>query len=457
MDRNCYICIMKKGNILVVDDKKEIRQAVGLLLGQYFAKVVEVANPDDIEKNIEDIDVVLLDMNFRAKVTNGNEGLYHLDRIKAKHPDIQVVVFTAYAEIDLAVEAIRRGAVDFVVKPWDNAKLVASIQNAYNLRRSQRDIRHIKELKNELTASSDMYWGTSDAMSILRKTVGKVSGTDANILITGENGTGKEVLAREIHNLSLRRNELMVTVDLGAVPESLFESELFGHTKGAFTDAHEDRAGKFEVASDGTIFLDEIGNLPYKLQAKLLSALQTGSITRIGSVKPIDINARIICATNRDIEAMVAEGTFREDLMYRINTIHLHIPPLRERKEDIMPLAEIFLREYARKYARSIDGFSADAVKAMMGYEWYGNIRELRHTVEKAVIMTDGGKIAAADLLLRKSVAKVPKESATTLEEIEASAIRRAINELDGNMSAVASRLGITRQTLYNKIKKYGL
>lgn len=452
---------MPEGTILIVDDNKRILSAVEILLVQHFSSVIAISTPNGIESALRQspVDVVLLDMNFTAGVNTGNEGLFWLEQIKQRNPDIQVVVFTAYADIALAVEAIKRGATDFVVKPWDNDKLVATLLGAYSIRKSKRDVKHLKEIRQELIRNSPMYWGTSPAMQLLQSTVRKVATTDANILITGENGTGKEVLAREIHSLSGRRNELMVSVDIGAIAETLFESELFGHVKGAFTDAIADRAGKFEVATGGTLMLDEIGNLPLHLQAKLLTAIQSGSVVRVGSNTAIPVNIRLICATNRNLEQMVADGTFREDLLYRINTIHLEIPPLRQRTEDIIPLAEMFLRVYAARYNKHIEGFESKARKDLVAYPWLGNIRELQHTVEKAVIMSDKSIISADALLLRPTspVRTKVADKIMTIEEMEKTMIEQAIERNSGNMSAVAQQMGITRQTLYNKIKKYNL
>ncbi|MEG1554658.1 MAG: sigma-54 dependent transcriptional regulator [Rikenellaceae bacterium] len=448
----------KEGTILVVDDNKGILSALNLLLGRYFKKVITISNPNLIDISIREnnIDVVLLDMNFSAQVNTGNEGIYWLDHIKKANSDIAVVVFTAYADIDLAVEAIKKGATDFVVKPWDNDKLVASLVNAYTLRKSKCDLKHIKEIRQELIDDSHMYWGTSRIMKQLYKTIQKVASTNANILITGENGTGKEMLAKEIHNLSLRRGELMVSVDMGAIAETLFESELFGHVKGAFTDAFADRAGKFEVAHRGTLFLDEIGNLPLHLQAKLLTVLQNNKITRVGSNDNKNIDIRLICATNRNIDEMASQGSFREDLLYRINTIHVNIPPLRERPEDIMPFADMFLKEYAAKYNKKISSFDEDARSEMICYQWYGNIRELQHTIEKAVIMCESSFITCDSLLLKPSTAKQQAtDTLSTLEEMEIKMITEAMEHNGGNMSAVAEQLGVTRQTLYNKIKRY--
>lgn len=467
-----------KGTILVVDDNKGILSALEMLLGRYFAKVITINTPNRINESLRcnDVDIVLLDMNFSAKINTGNEGLYWLGQIKEKNPDIQVIVFTAYAEIDLAVEAIKRGATDFVVKPWENDKLIAILNNAYNLKKSKGEIRVLKELKNELVQESKMYWGTSRAMLELNEMVMKVAPTDANILITGENGTGKEMLAKEIHNFSQRRGELMVSVDIGSITETLFESELFGHVKGSFTDAKNDRAGKFEVAKEGTLFLDEIGNIPLHLQSKLLTAIQNKRIVRVGSNSPIDTNVRLICATNRDLRQMVAEEKFREDLFYRINTIHITIPPLRRRKEDIIPLAELFLKGYSNKYNKKILGLSKEAKELMLSYKWPGNIRELQHTIEKAVILEDKKEITGKKLFLTpisnssecqgnvtqnetavEGEADSQKNEEYTLEEMEKRMIISSINENDGNMTLVSQKLGITRQTLYNKIKKFGI
>ncbi len=448
----------KEGTILVVDDNKSILSALELLLKSYFDKVVMTFTPNQIDSALREDrpDVVLLDMNFSAGINTGNEGLFWLRRIKEQHPEVEVVLFTAYADIDLAVRGIKEGAFDFVSKPWDNDKLLATLRNAYNLRRSRRDVKHLKEIKRELLNEPGLYWGTSGAMKRLRDTVEKVADTDAYVLITGENGTGKEMLAREIHKRSARRGELMVTVDVGALPESLFESELFGHVKGAFTDAKTDRAGKFEVANHGTLFLDEIANIPLHLQAKLLTAIQSGQITRVGSNTPVPVDIRLISATNRNVVDMAAQGTFREDLLYRINTIHLDIPPLRQRMEDIVPLAEMFLAKYAAKYNKPASSFSREVKKLLTAYSWPGNIRELQHTVEKAVILS-GGRVIDTDILLLDTRRRAIGDPGSTLKEIEREVIRETIERHGGNLSAVAQQLAITRQALYNKIKRFDL
>lgn len=459
----------KQGTILVVDDNKGILAAVQMLLGTCFEKVITLATPNRIKSTLHDekIDIVLLDMNFSAGINNGNEGLFWLSEIKKEHPALPVVLFTAYADIELAVRGIKEGAADFVVKPWENAKLLGTLQKAYT--QAQTAAGHGKTKPNGKTDSSlpgdtnpelggGMFWGESQAMKQLRAMIEKVAKTDANILITGENGTGKEMLAREIHNLSTRKTEPLVPVDMGAITETLFESELFGHVKGAFTDARADRPGKFEAATGGTLFLDEIGNLSYHLQAKLLTALQRRSIVRVGSNKPIPINIRLISATNRDLQEMVRKEQFREDLLYRINTIHVEIPSLRDRAEDILPLSEIFIRKYAGIYGKPAMHLSAESADKLKAQPWYGNIRELEHTIEKAVIISEGNKLEGNDFDFSHQAEPAKRErEVTTLEEMEYTMIKNAMNKYNGNLSLVASQLGISRQTLYNKIKRYEL
>lgn len=455
-----------EGTIVVVDDNRSMLTAVEILLGGIFEKIVTLSSPNRLLSTLRETkaDVLLLDMNFSSGINSGNEGLYWLSEVKKADPTIEVVLFTAYADIDLAVKAMQRGATDFVVKPWNNAKLVATLQAALALRKSRSEAKQLGDIKRSFTAEgtseSSMFWGTSPAMRRLRAIVEKVADTDANILITGENGTGKEMLARELHRLSNRKEELIVTVDLGAIPETLFESELFGHVKGAFTDARADRAGKFEAASNGSLFLDELGNLPYHQQAKLLTAIQSRSIVRVGSNVPISVNIRLISATNRDLDQMVAAGEFREDLLYRINTIHIEIPPLAQRDEDVVPLAGIFLKRYAAKYNKPCAGFDDSALEKLADHNWPGNIRELQHTVEKAVIMADGELISADELLISRREGMHGRAQAvapSTLEEMERSMIANTLARHGGNLSAVAAQLGVTRQTLYNKIKKYNL
>ena len=444
----------KTKTILIIDDNRGVLSALKLLLKDTFEHVIALPSPVTLPSVLrsENPDVVLLDMNFSDALNSGNEGLYWLHEIKRMHPALPVVLFTAYADIDLAVRGIKEGATDFVVKPWDNAKLIETLKKACEQTSKGRK-------KKEERTHSAMYWGASAPMRELRAMVEKVATTDANVLITGENGTGKEMLAREIHALSNRFRRDMVTVDMGAVTETLFESELFGHKKGAFTDAHADRAGKFEAAHESTIFLDEIGNLPYHLQAKLLTVLQSRSVVRVGSNEPIPVDVRLICATNADLDERVAQGKFREDLLYRINTIHLEIPPLRERKEDIIPLAELFIARFAKQYDKGTMTLSEDAKRKLKEHPWYGNIRELEHAIEKAVIISDSG-VAICDAgfhFPKKSLTPTRDSEAETLEDMELVMIRKAIDKHGGNLSAVAAQLGITRQTLYNKMKKYGL
>lgn len=445
----------KYGNILIVDDNRGVLTALQLLLKPYFNRITALSSPVTLPSVLreESWQVVLLDMNFTSGINTGNEGLYWLREIKKHYSELPVVLFTAYADIDLAVRGIKEGATDFVVKPWDNQKLVETLLDAV---RNHRSSGKKKQGGKPADNVSGMYWGESRAMQQLRMLVEKVATTDANILITGENGTGKEMLAREIHALSSRHRHELISVDMGAVTESLFESELFGHMKGSFTDAHTDRAGKFEAANHSTLFLDEIGNLPYHLQAKLLTAIQSRSIVRVGSNTPIPIDIRLICATNRNIPEMVAKGEFREDLLYRINTIHLEIPSLRERPEDIIPLAERFIVRFCKQYGKPVLRLDDTARQKLMLHPWSGNIRELEHAIEKAVIICDGAFLSAElfQLTRRQEGREAP---VSTLEDMEKKMISDTLEKCSGNLSAVAAQLGITRQTLYNKMKKYGL
>ena len=441
---------MKHGTLLVVDDNRNILTTVKMVTEHTFERIVCLPSPSGLMTRLreDNPDVVLLDMNFHSGINNGNEGLYWLREIKKASPQTAVVLFTAYADIELAVTGLKDGAADFIVKPFDNAQLIEKLTAAYQKTHQQ---------KPSATASAEMIWGASPVMMRLREMVEKVAVTDANILITGENGTGKEVLAKEIHRLSKRAVKRMLPIDMGAITETLFESELFGYVKGAFTDAKADKPGKFELAEGGTLFLDEIGNLSYALQAKLLTALQRRTIVRVGGSTPIPIDVRLICATNRNLEEMVHQGTFREDLLYRINTIRLHLPPLRERSGDIMTYAQLFLNRYAALYDKGGMSFAPDAVEKIESLPWYGNIRELQHAVEKAVILNDGGEVHASEIEGSSRPATPTDSAPQTLDDMERTAIANAIKECEGNLSQVASQLGISRQTLYNKIKKYGL
>ena len=448
---------VKKGKILVVDDNAGIRNALKILLPMYFSEVEAIPSPSTLVSSLEQFrpDVVLLDMNFNTSINTGNEGLYWAGEIKKMVPEVEVVLFTAYADIALAVEGMKRGAFDFIVKPWDNDKLIEVLTAARDKARKamKRDARS----EQAMTAESQMFWGSSRPMEAIRKTLDKIAPTDATVLITGENGTGKDVLAREIHTQSLRSGKPMVAVDAGAITETLFESELFGHVKGAFTDAHTDHVGKFEQADGGTLFLDEIGNIPLHLQAKLLRAIQNRSIVRVGGNEAKPINIRLICATNMDLEQLVREGRFREDLYYRINTVHINLPPLRERKEDIVPLAQMFLERFAEKYHRPLTGIAPDAAQMLTEGRWSGNIRELQNCIEKAVILSDGSELTAKDIQLEQAAKPVGTTIKSVSEAEEERLVREAMERTGGNISAAAKILGVSRPTLYSKLKKYGL
>ncbi len=441
----------KKGRILVVDDNAGIRKALQLLLPPYFEAVELIPSPATLVSALESFrpDVVLLDMNFHTDINTGNEGLYWTDQIKNLSPRTEVVLFTAYADIRLAVEGMRRGAFDFVVKPWENERLISILQAA-------RD-KTSKTGKSQKAAGALMYWGESNIMSILRRNVAKIAPTDATVLITGENGTGKDMMANEIQRMSKRSMKPFVAVDAGAITETLFESELFGHVKGAFTDAHADHIGKFEQANGGTLFLDEIGNIPLHLQAKLLRAIQNRTITRVGDTKDIPVDIRLICATNMDLAQLVRDGRFREDLYYRINTVTLYLPPLRERKEDIAALADMFISRFNEKYHRSITGLSKEVLSKMNEFSWSGNIRELQNTIEKAVILSETDVIDSIELHASAAAVAVASENEETLEMAEERTIRKAMEKYKGNLSLVAKSLDISRPTLYKKLEKYGI
>ena len=452
----------KTGKILVVDDNTGIRRALEILLPLHFSEVTSIPSPSTLVTSIEQFrpDVVLLDMNFNTEINTGNEGLYWISEIKKIAPNVEVVLFTAYADVQLAVEGMKRGAFDFIVKPWENDKLIETLKAARDkARKASGTVVRQAHLPNPvpepvtgIEGDGSMFWGSSTAMANIRKTVNKTAPTDATVLITGENGTGKDVLAREIHACSLRSGKPMVAVDAGAITETLFESELFGHVKGAFTDAHTDHVGKFEQADGGTLFLDEIGNIPTHLQAKLLRAIQSRSVVPVGGSQAKPVNIRLICATNMDLEGIVREGRFREDLYYRINTVHIDLPPLRDRREDIVPLAERFMTGFAEKYHRNLTGLDEKAKASLEAQPWNGNIRELQNCMEKAVILSDGIILTAKDLDLDSSA---PVQKMTPQEE--ETMVREAMRRSSGNISAAAKMLGVSRPTLYAKLKKYGL
>ncbi|WP_090293642.1 sigma-54-dependent transcriptional regulator [Flagellimonas zhangzhouensis] len=451
---------MVNGKILLVDDNKSILSALEILLQFEYKEVVSISNPNQIPSfpQLDSFDLVLLDMNFSAGVNTGNEGLFWLREIRKRAPHTSVIMMTAYGAIDLAVKALKEGAADFILKPWNNERLMATVRSAFELRRSKQEIHDLKKkesnLKQVINEDKSLIVGNSKPLTSVLELVNKVAKTDVNVLITGENGTGKELIARELHRLSSRKNEVFIGVDMGSIAENLFESELFGHTKGSFTDAKEDRAGKFEAAHQGTLFLDEIGNLSLQMQAKLLSAIQNRSVVRVGSNKPIKVDIRLICATNCNLEQMVADGLFREDLLYRINTIHIEVPPLREREEDILVLAEFFLKKFAQKYDKQGLRINNLAQERLMEYPWPGNIRELQHTMERAVILSDGNVLKPADFLLHAKTMQSFESDPTTLDEMEQIMISKALDQHGGNYSAAAEQLGISRQTLYNKLKK---
>ena len=443
---------MKTGKILVVDDNAGIRRTLEIVLPMRFAEVQTIPSPTALVSTLRSFhpDVVLLDMNFNTSINTGHEGLFLLSEIKRLMPETEVVLFTAYADIQLAVEGMKRGAFDFIVKPWENDKLLSTLEAA-------RDKAHKISRKPVSNDANPMFWGSTRSMERIRRMVEKIAPTDATVLITGENGTGKDMLARAIHAASSRNEKEMVAVDAGAIPDTLFESELFGYVKGAFTDARTDHAGKFEQANGSTLFLDEIGNIPLHLQAKLLRVLQDRRVTPVGGTTAKQIDIRLVCATNMNLEQLIHEGRFREDLYYRINTVHISLPPLRERREDIVPLAELFVRRFAEKYHRPVTGLDENAASALRNARWAGNIRELQNCIEKAVILSEGTLLTLSDL----GHEQTNLSAGTTLRSMndaeEERMIRETMNRVDGNISAAAKALGISRPTLYAKLKKFGL
>ncbi|MFC2097535.1 sigma-54-dependent transcriptional regulator [Bacteroidota bacterium] len=456
--------IKEEGKILIVDDNRSVLNSLKLFLEDEFKYVETTTNPNTLPSLLQkgNIDVVLLDMNFSAGRNTGNEGLFWLKEILKYDATVSVVLITAYGNIELAIKAIKEGAVDFVIKPWDNKMLLSTLQTALKLRRSTLEVKDLKykqkQLNRNLNEKYNVFRSNSPKMLEIYDTLGKISKTDVNVLILGENGSGKEIIAREIHSMSMRNDEAYISVDLGAIGESLFESELFGHKKGAYTDAKEDRMGRIEIASGGTLFLDEIGNVPVSLQVKLLTLLQNREVIPLGSNTPVPIDIRLVCATNMNLNEMVNEKLFREDLLYRINTIQIEIPPLRERKEDIPPLTDYFLKQFSDKYLKSGLKINSDAYAKLEEYQWPGNIRELKHTVEKAVILSDSKLLKPENFYFNvKAKEKYLLKERVTLEESEKLVISRALKNNNGNISHTARELNIRRQTLYAKIQKYGL
>ncbi|MCZ6692908.1 MAG: sigma-54 dependent transcriptional regulator [Bacteroidetes bacterium] len=452
----------KDGKILIIDDDQDVLYTARMILKDHYGLVKTESTPNNIESEImnSDYDVILLDMNFAYGATSGEEGIELLKKILNIKPNAKVLMNTAYGDIDLAVSAMKDGATDFLVKPWEKEKLISTVKTVYQLSRSEKEIKNLKTKQKILNKDQDRQYSKlltqSPAMNKVLETIDKVSKTDADILILGENGTGKELVAREIHRKSNRSEETFINVDLGALPESLFESELFGHVKGAFTDAKESRPGRFELANLGTLFLDEIGNLTLPLQSKLLSALQNRQVVRVGSSVPISLDIRIISATNRFLDEMIDAGEFRQDLLYRLNTVEINLPPLRERPEDVSLLLKFFLKQYGNKYHKSGLKASSSTIRKLEKYYWPGNIREFQHAVERAIIMSNSSVLNPEDFLV-SSPKTVPSKSSLKVEDLEKSAIVNALEKCHGNLTKAAVELGFGRSTLYRKINKYGL
>ncbi len=461
--KNTGILMQYNARLLIVDDDEDILQAARFLLKSHFREVVTTTQPMQISQLFEtgNFDVVLLDMNFQKGKNSGAEGIHWLRQIKQNFPAVSVVMLTAYGDVSLAMQAIREGASDFVLKPWVNEKLLATLASALKLQEAEQNADKLEtvnqQLQQDLAKSFSEIIGNSAPMRRIFSLIEKVAPTDANVLILGENGTGKEVVARAIHANSLRKNEAFIGIDVGALPPNLFESELFGHTKGAFTDAQNNRIGRFEMANNGTLFLDEIGNIPIWLQAKLLTALQTRTITPVGSNAQIPVDIRLICATNQPLQNMIAEKRFREDLHYRINTIEINLPPLREREDDVELLSQHFLQQFGQKYNKGLR-ISPSAIKCLKSYHWPGNVRELQHTIERAVILANS-TVLEADAFLFPSEKKNGNGLVLedyNLQNAEKQLILKVLERTEGNISKAAKQLGLTRAALYRRLEKYG-
>tara|TARA_R110002124_G_scaffold120157_1_gene278011 strand:+ start:7687 stop:9063 length:1377 start_codon:yes stop_codon:yes gene_type:complete len=455
----------KKGKILVVDDDADVLQAARLFLKQHVHSIETEKDPKSIPTLLKNnrYDLILLDMNFTEDVSSGREGFFWLQKILEIDPSIAVILITAYGDIDKAVQAVKAGATDFVLKPWKNEKLLATVMSAMRLTGSKREVAELRETQKQISSDIDHHYreiiGRSPAMLNVFKTIEKVAATDANVLILGENGTGKEMIARALHRRSARHENVFMNVDMGAITESLFESELFGYTKGSFTDAKEDKAGRFELANGGTLFLDEIGNLPLALQAKLLTVIQNRKVNRVGSASSKEVDIRLVCATNQSLNEMVADSTFRQDLLFRINTIEINLPPLRERKEDIKALTDHFVKMYSKKYKKGVTGCTEPAIAKLEKHNWPGNVRELQHSVERAVIMSESNILQPGDFLLTKETENSEQVvfDDYNLEEVEKMVLRKALKKHEGNISKAADELGLTRASLYRRMDKYGL
>ncbi|SEI76723.1 DNA-binding transcriptional response regulator, NtrC family, contains REC, AAA-type ATPase, and a Fis-type DNA-binding domains [Cyclobacterium xiamenense] len=453
------------GKLLIIDDNEDLLFAAKMLLKKHAKEVHIEKDPRRIPFLVTNnsFDVILLDMNFTEDTTSGKEGFHWLRQIKEIDPKAVVILITAFGDVEMAVQALKEGATDFILKPWQNEKLLATLSAAIKLKESYNEVDKLSSKQRQLQADlkkpfSDII-GQSASMKNVFSIIEKVARTDANILILGENGTGKELIARAIHDRSERKDEIFVGVDMGAITESLFESELFGHKRGAYTDAKEDRAGRFEVADKGTLFLDEIGNLSMPLQSKLLTVLQKREVTRIGTNKSIPIDIRLICATNMPVHEMIMENSFRQDLLYRINTVEIFLPPLRDRQDDIPILAAHFLKVYSAKYRKQFKGLKQNALQLLQRYSWPGNIRELQHAIERAIIMAEGNELDSRDFFFLSGKPATDKVSTNTynLDEVEKTLIQKAIDKNGGNISKAAKALGLTRASLYRRLEKYGL